>query len=71
MGSPEKLFTAESLKQIPKAEKKKLADEIKQHLKEEPNMKAIITGRAHVSARLRKNLKKKFPEIVGKLTELK
>ena len=55
MGSPEKLFSPKQIKKLTKTERNKLAREITRHLK------------THVSARLKGNLKKKFPDIIAKI----
>lgn len=55
MGSPEKLFSTKQIKKITKTERNKLAREITRHLK------------THVSAGLKTNLKKKYPEIIAKM----
>jgi hypothetical protein len=63
MGSPQRHFPPNKLKKLSKQRMSALQSEIKQQIKKDPMMRALVSAHQEMSKRLREKVGKKFPEL--------
>lgn len=63
MGSPQKHFPPSKLKGLSKQRMRALQAELKQQIKKDPMMRAVISAHREMTKRLKETIGKKFPEL--------
>lgn len=63
MGSPQRHFPPSKLKKLSKQRMSALKAELKQHIKGDPMMLALIAAHKKMSKSLKEKVVKKFPEV--------